>query len=131
MNELEIINSGDDYADVLINKIRNIEASLPENQQQPIELMKHWEDIIREMANDNYTNYIIGKREHYLFDEEEMLTTFRKASELYVNDLLGGLVDKGLVEAGIDENGDVVFSLSDNGKEWVNKDMNKNKDADK
>jgi len=118
---LENINSGADYAQVLINSIKTTDSNLPPNEQMDPALFEYLSELIEEKADSVYNDYIIGKRESYLIDDIEMTELFKAAYENYVQRMLNSMVDKDLLEVSIGEEGDLLYGLSDKGKEEANK----------
>jgi hypothetical protein len=111
------INSGSDYAQLVIENILEIERTLPVDQQMPIDLLTHLTKLVETEADKHYAEYIIGKRETFLFSGVELTDLFNKAGELYVGDILDGLVDKDMLEVSVDENGEFLYGLSELGKQ--------------
>lgn len=114
---MENINSGADYANIIINSLLEAENEIPENERTESGLLKHQFITISELADQTYSDYIVGKRESYMFTEEEFINTAHKARENYIQEILNGMVDKDLLEVSIGESGDLLYGLSDNGKE--------------
>ena len=111
------INSGSDYAQLVIENILETERTLPVDQQMPIDLLTHLTKLIETEADKYYAEYIIGKRETFLFSDVELTDLFDKAGELYVSDMIDGLVDKDMLEVSVDENGEFLYGLSELGKQ--------------
>lgn len=114
---LENIKSGAEYAQLLIDNIIEGEKELPTNQQLPINLLTYWCDEIKTHAEITYYKYLIGKRAHFSFDEDEFKELFEKAGMRYSGDLLEGLLDKGMVDMSIREDGEIVYSTNEKGKQ--------------
>jgi hypothetical protein len=111
------INSGSDYAQLVIENILETERTLPVDQQMPIDLLTHLTKLVETEADKYYAEYIIGKRETFIFSDVELIDLFDKAGELYVSDILNGLVDKDMLEVSVDENGEFLYGLSELGKQ--------------
>ena len=109
------INSGADYAQLVIEGILEIERTLPMDQQMSIELITYLTKLIEEQADEYYTAYVIGKRETFMFSDVDLNKLFNKAGELYVGDLLDGLVDKDMVEVSVGKNGEILYSATKKG----------------
>lgn len=110
------INSGSDYAQIVIDSILETERTLPVDQQMPLDLLTHLTKLVEIEADKYYAEYIIGKRETFMFTDTELMDIFDKAGELYVNDMLDGLVDKDMLEVSIGENGEFLYGLTEKGK---------------
>lgn len=113
---LENILSGDDYANAIIESVLETDLELPEDQQMDPDFAKLWCKIVRKEANRKWSEYITGKSESYVFDEVEFEETFKRATEELVSETLSGLVEKNLVQLGVGEDGDILYSLTDDGK---------------
>jgi DNA-binding PadR family transcriptional regulator len=117
---LENINSGEDYANIIINSLMEAEQDLSDDEKTESGFLKHQFITISELADQTYSNYIIGKRESYMFTEEEFISTVHKAKENYIQELLNSMVDKDLLEVSVGEDGDLLYGLSDKGNEEAN-----------
>lgn len=100
------INSGDDYADLLINDLKLYN----EEMKMDLELFKYWEIEIRNLCNTKYLKYIEGELEYYLLTDKEIMSTYKEASLKMTGDILASLVDKGAVSMGVNEDGEVTYS---------------------
>lgn len=116
---LENIKSGAEYAQLLIDNIIEGEKQLPADQQLPINLLTYWCDEIKTYAEVTYYKYLVGKRSHFSFDEDEIRDLFEKAGMRYSGDLLEGLMDKEMVQMGIRDDGEIVYSATDKGKKTL------------
>lgn len=104
------IQSGDEYADLLIENLRGYDEF---NSSLPDDLMKYWEDGVRKLCNERYSLYMKGKIDSYLLTDDDMLNTYKEASLKMTGDILAELVEKGEVKMGINENGEIVYSSKD------------------
>ena len=111
------INSGSDYAQLIIENILETEKTIPVDQQMPLDLLTYLTKLIEEKADEYYQEYIIGKRDTFIFTDTDLTEMFEKAGELYVGDILDGLVDKDMLEVSIDENGEFLYGLTEKGKQ--------------
>lgn len=116
---LENINSGADYAQIIIDTIIEGEKQIPEHAQMPIALLEYLTEEIQTQADIRYNEYIMGKRDTFLFNDVELEEMYNKAGERYVEDMLDGLVDKGMLDMHIGEGGEFLYSLSEEGKQIV------------
>ena len=76
------INSGKDYAELVINNIVEAELELPKEEQMCSTLLRCWANQISTAADEAYIGYIKGDRESFMFDEEEFKQTFENAKSL-------------------------------------------------
>lgn len=113
------IQSGEDYAKVLINIIVEGELDLPRENRMDSKMMQYWSEEIEKFADETWHKYIIGDRETYLFDEDEMHKLYENAGLRYASDILNGLIDKDMIEVGVRKDGELVYSLTDKGKNYV------------
>lgn len=111
------IKSGAEYAQLLIDNIIEGEKELPTHEQLPINLLTYWCEEIESYAELTYHEYLIGKRDHFSFYEDEFKDLFEKAGMRYSGDILEGLIDKGMVDMGIREDGEIVYSTNEKGKQ--------------
>ena len=116
---MENIKSGAEYAQLLIDDIIEGEKELPTDQQLPINLLTYWCEEIEIYADKTWVDYITGKRDHFSFYEDEFKDLFDKAGMRYTGDVLDGLVDKEMVQVSIREDGEIVYSTTDKGKQTL------------
>lgn len=116
---LDNIDSGAAYAEVLINTIMEGEKDLPESEKLPANLLAYWCEEIEIYADQTWVDYISGKRNHFSFSETEFRDLFEKAGMRYTDDVLNGLVDKDLIRVGVREDGEIVYSTTDKGKQTL------------
>lgn len=116
---LDNINSGADYAQLLVDTIIGAEKLIPIDQQAPIALLTHLTQIIEIEADKRWIDYISGKRESFLFTDTEMEEMFNKAGERYVGELLDGMVDKDILEVSVDDKGELLYGLTEEGKKHI------------
>lgn len=113
------IQSGEDYARVMINTIVEGESSLPEEERIDVKLLQYWCDEIAIFADKTWNAYIIGERETYIFNDVEFRQLFDNAGLRYASDILNGLVDKDMIQVGVREDGELVYSLTEKGKDHI------------
>jgi len=117
------IQSGQDYARIIINTIFEGELSLSEDMRMDSKLLQYWSDEIMTHADKTWQEYIIGERETYIFDDEEFRQLFENAGLRYASDILNGLVDKDMVQVGVREDGELVYSLTEKGKDHIDEEI--------
>ena len=116
------INSGDDYAQILMDTIIEGEKSIPESEQMPIDLLTYLSKLIHDRANEYWAEYIIGKRDTFVFEIGEMEDMFNKAGEMYVSDMVDKLVDNDVLEVSVDDEGEFLYGLTELGKQMLDED---------
>ena len=110
------INSGADYAQIVINTIIETEKILPVDQQMPLDLLTYLTELIEKYADKHYIAYVIGKRETFMFSDVELNDLFNKAGELYVGEMIDGLVDKDMLEVSISADGEMLYGVTEKGR---------------
>ena len=113
---LENITSGDDYAKILIESVVESEIDIPTSERMDPDLFIIWKKIIHKESNSKWQDYIIGKNDSYLFSDIEFTETFQKASQELVSDTLAGLFDKEMVKMSVGDDGEILYSLTEEGK---------------
>lgn len=112
------VTCGADYALILISAILEAQNEVNEEHKLHSSMLISLTKRIHDYANFAWKEYTEGTRESYLFFEDEMLAIYEKAAEDAVASLLEGLVEKEMVSiAGINENGEFLYSLTEKGKE--------------
>lgn len=114
MLEHHNITSEDQYAELLIEALGSEELD-PVQQ----EFMPFWYIEIRKKCNEKYQDYILGTEETFILTDEELDETHNKAIDNVVSISLSNLSDKGMLDISINEDGDMLFGLSDKGKQFV------------
>jgi hypothetical protein len=114
---LDNINSGADYAQIVIDTIIEGEKQIPEHAQMPIALLEYLTEEIQTQADIHYNEYIIGKRDTFMFSDVELEEMYNKAGERYVGEMLDGLVEKGMITMHIGEDGEFLYGLSEQGRQ--------------
>jgi hypothetical protein len=107
------IQSGDDYADILIQGLLEIKDT---NEIDTL-IVEYWCIEIRKKCVEKYQDYIIGKEETFLLSDEEMDEAYRLGVEMMVDKALEDLSDKGLLEISISDTGEILYGLNEEGKD--------------
>ena len=114
---MEEFNSYKDYAQSMIKDIIALENTFPVHEQLPPTLLTYWCEEINSHAEQYWKEYLVGKRESYMFNEEEFKEIYDKAGVRYTSEIVDGLVDEGYVQMGIRDDGEIVYSATDKGKQ--------------
>ena len=117
---LENIYSGSDYAKLIIEGIMEVEESFPVDKRMNESLLQYWIEEIKKRADEKYNAYLIGEIDDFIFELNELESLFETASRKHVDDTLTSLLEKDLLSMSIDEHGDIVYSLSDKGRDLGN-----------
>lgn len=111
------IQSGDDYADLLIGDLR----IMVEQEGMEEDLFKVWEKHIRKLCNLRYYQYVSGDVESFMLSEQEMMQTYKDSTLEYTGELLSILVEKGKVSMSINQDGEILYGIPKNTlEEWQN-----------
>lgn len=86
-----------------------------EDDPMPINLVKYWADNMYNACYDAYNNYILGKRDNYRLTDEESYEQYQKAGLQYTQELVDSLVDKDLLQVGVNPEGEIVYSATEKG----------------
>jgi len=113
------VTSANEYAELIINNIIQGENNIPEIQRTPNLMLELWFKSIKEKADEVWLEYIIGKRDYFIFTEDEFIALYNKAKKDYVSELLDGMHEKGLLDVSIGEEGEFYYSLSEEGKKMA------------
>lgn len=113
---IEKTNSGSDYAKIIIDGIMEMENSFPLHERMNPTLLQYWVEEIKTRADEKYNTYIMGECEDFMFGLDEVKILFEKASYKYIDETITGLLEKDLLSMGIDNQGNIVYSLSDKGR---------------
>ena len=109
------IQSGDDYADLLIDDLR----IMTEQEGMEEDLFKLWEKHIRKLCNLRYYQYVSGDVESFMLSEQEMMQTYKDSTMEYTGELLSSLVEKGKVSMAINQDGEILYGIpKDTMEEW-------------
>lgn len=117
---MENINSAADYANVVIEAILEAEQSAPDDEKMDSTLLKIHIQKISEFAEVTWMDYINGNRETYLFSDIEFIDLSKQAFEDYIQITLNKMSDDGLLQTGVDMEGNIVYSITDEGKNIIN-----------
>lgn len=113
---LENVNSGAEYAQIVISTILETESEVPEEHQMPIKMLTFLFKEVNKKADINYKEYITNNKETFLFSDVDMKKIFNNAHKQYVSGLLDMMVDKDLLEVSVDVDGSLLYGLSKKGK---------------
>ena len=112
--------SPEEYSHLLIKTILDTEKTIPEDQQMPINMLTYLAENIETLVETKWNNYLMGKEETFMLNEDEMTMCFNKAGEQYTSDVVDDLVDKDMLETFVGEGGEILYGLSELGKKITN-----------
>ena len=101
------IQSGDDYANLLIGDLR----VMVEQEGMEEELFAVWEKHIRKLCNLRYYQYVSGDVDDFMLSEQEMLQTYRDSTLEYTGEILSSLVEKGEVSMSVNPDGEILYGI--------------------
>ena len=129
--DLDDIKSGDEYADLLIGKMMLTQTKFKGEGLNPT-IFENWCKKIRKMCRESYRDYEKGRKEEYKLSDVEMGKAYDDAISEYVDEMLEGLIDRGLVEMAVSEQGEIVYGLSNKGRGYANllKDIMENREEE-
>jgi len=110
---LENIKSGREYGELLVSTLKDTTSD-----ETPPVLLKYWYKNIFNLAVKSYNQYIIGNKDTFILNIEEIDKCYDDAGLQYTQDLLNGMIDKGVIEALINDSGEIVYGLTDKGKKY-------------
>jgi hypothetical protein len=116
---MDNIETGKDYARIVINTIIEGELDIPEEERMDTAHIHFLTKEIEKMADDTWMDYITGDRESFMFTEEEMYLIWERSGLAYTDHLLNELVDKGMVEVGIGVSGDLLYKATEEAKRVI------------
>ncbi len=120
--------SFEEYRSSLINELGNIQNEMDDLDEGKLdnETFKIWVDVLDIMCESNYIEYINNVRENYAITADQFHESFERAKEIAIGEALASLTDKGLVTVSIGEDGELLYGLTEEGKQVVkenNKDI--------
>jgi len=113
------IQSGDDYANLLIGDLR----IMVEQEGMEEDLFKVWEKHIRKLCNLRYYQYVSGDVESFMLSEQEMMQTYKDSTMEYTGEILSSLVEKGEVSMSVSPDGEILYGIPKNTIEEWQKDV--------
>jgi hypothetical protein len=111
---LEGITSGHDYGMLIVNALRE-----DNDPMMPEDLLDYWCENVYDMAVNSYNDYLTGKTDDFMLTDQDIEKAYDDAGLKYTQDILNSLVDKDMVQASIGKNGDILYSLTDKGRDYT------------
>jgi hypothetical protein len=109
-----------EYLKEIINTIYETELTQDPADKMDSRLLEIWIDEIKSNCEIFYEDYLKGKRPSYYMTEEEYDRIFDQAGLQFSAEILSGLVDKNMVDVSVDEDGEIVYKLSETGNKLLN-----------
>ena len=111
--------SGEEYAQALIDDMVRLDSDLMNGPSLDKRLMEIWIENIRQFTKDTYREYILGFRDSYMLTDSEFKVLFSKSSLQYTEEIVHGLVDKGVLQMEVGDDGQIVYGLTNEGKKLI------------
>lgn len=106
----------EEYFNELESLIREQELLLPAEDRMDNRLLEIWLKELKAMCDKCYLDYVRGERESFMISELEYDKTFDDAGMQFTSEVLNSLIDKGMIEVSVGEDGDLLYSATDYGK---------------
>lgn len=89
----------------------------------PSDVDDNFSDILKQyllpVAEKYWTECLIGQRENYMLTEEDIDQAWNNTTMQIVEMTITKLSDLGLVNTGVNNNGEIVYSISNEGEEYI------------
>jgi hypothetical protein len=105
-------NSPREYVDAFIDVCKEVK----DLDKEFIEILR---ELLYEKCEESFRQYMYGKREDYTINESEFDDAFDRAGEIYFEEIINGMIDKGVFEGVVNEEGEVLYRLTEFGKQQV------------
>ena len=103
--------------------LKNTFQSGYEGVQPEKEMDKDFEktflSLLMETAKRAWSDYELSIRETYVLSESELEKVWSETAEENTNRMLSKLSDMGYITTGVNANGDIVYSISEDGREYI------------
>lgn len=104
-------------------ELKNTFQSGYEGVQPEKEMDKDFEktflSLLMETTKKAWLDYELSIRETYLLSESELDKVWSDTTEDNLNNMLSRLSDLGYITTGVNEKGDIVYSISEDGREYL------------
>jgi len=106
----------------LIKEIRtiNVLTTDPKETLDP-RTLEILEELVEEKCHETYMEYISEDLDSFLLTDQDMMLLFKEATRRYTGELIEGMVHKGMLNMGVDDEGEIVYSLSAKGRKSLEK----------
>lgn len=86
----------------------------------PIDLFEYWCNEIEKACHERFKQYIKGQVEDYRLNDEELENALKEANSKLIGETLATLLDKGMIEMSIGEDGEIRYKATEKGKQYGN-----------
>ena len=113
------IESAKDLAKIIMETIVEVELAIDREERVDGQLLRRVQEQVDVRADKIWMDYTLGKRDELAPTEQDLTEIWRRAGEAYTSDIFDGLVDKGLVEGIINEEGNIMYKVTSEGLEAI------------
>jgi hypothetical protein len=104
-----------DYPKELVKFLKETEKELPPSERMEQRHLELFCNRMHDAAMTAQLEWIKGNRMDYQLTSEEFDECYDAAGLDYTQGILDGLLDKGLIEAGVDQDGQIVYKATEEG----------------
>jgi len=109
-------SSPKEYAEAIKKVVKNgVKESM-----DPV-FLDYWCHEIDLFVSFCWQEYILGNRDTYHISEDDMKDLYETAGRNYVSEILDGMVDQDILKVSVAENGEMLYGLTEKGKEMAEK----------
>jgi hypothetical protein len=110
-----IPTSPNELAELIIEAIIEAELTFPIHERADTKLISYVSSEVTEQAEIIWTEYLTGIRDTIEPSAEELTEIWNRAGERYTEEVFDRLVDIGMIEAGIDASGEILYKPTEEG----------------
>lgn len=104
------------YANELIEQLKETQKSFGE-EGLITPIFHIWVKLVRARCREVLKKYLKGEVDTYKLSDVDMTELYEKAKNDFIDESLMSLLDKGLLEVSIREDGEFMYGLSDKGRD--------------
>jgi hypothetical protein len=106
-----------DYYLELVQAIDEGDSQLSEEKKLPFEFKNMFRNKLKSLTKKSWTEAESLERESYMLSDDELEKAWDDSMTEYTSSILRNLSDKELIEVSVREDGEIVYSLSEKGKQ--------------
>jgi hypothetical protein len=106
-----------DYYLELFEAIDESDSLLSEEKKMPLEFKNLFRNRIKNLTKQSWKDAKNSERESYMLSDDELEKAWEDSMIEYTSNIVRNLSDKELIEMSIREDGEIVYSLSEKGKQ--------------
>lgn len=100
-----------DYYNLIIGEIEDVDKHEEENKKMDQLLLNIWSNLIEFSVNNSVFQYMSGQRSNYKLTDQEFKDIYKIAAMQYVNHVVSGLNNKGLLNLTVNSEGEMIYEL--------------------